>query len=97
MQVLAAGTYMFANGLATVADGVVQNQEDPTFCTQLPASVLEVRRGSCPGADNSSSAVPPYFRPRPGTMTRAGWGYKNDDPRGRIRDAAWVKGGRQHG
>jgi hypothetical protein len=55
MQVLAAGTYMFANGSATVANGVVQNQEDPTFCTQFPATPMEVRQGSCPGADNSSS------------------------------------------
>jgi FtsP/CotA-like multicopper oxidase with cupredoxin domain len=55
MQVLAAGTYMFANGSATVANGVVQNQEDPTFCTQFPATPTEVRQGSCPGADNSSS------------------------------------------
>jgi L-ascorbate oxidase len=53
MQVLARGTYMFANGMATVADGTVQNQEDPTFCAQFPATPLEVRQGSCPGADNS--------------------------------------------
>ena len=51
MQVLAAGTYMFANGSATVANGTVQNQEDAAFCTQLPAPG-EVRQGSCPGANN---------------------------------------------
>lgn len=52
MQVLAGGTYMFANGSATVPDGTVLNQEDPTFCTQLPATSAEVRQGSCPGTNS---------------------------------------------
>jgi L-ascorbate oxidase len=38
MQVLARGTYMFANGNATVSDGTVLNQEDPT--------IVRVYRGS---------------------------------------------------
>jgi hypothetical protein len=50
--VLAGGTYMFANGSATVPDGTVLNQEDPTFCTQLPATPAEVRQGSCPGTNS---------------------------------------------
>jgi L-ascorbate oxidase len=54
MQVLAAGTYMFANGSLAVPDGTVQNQEDAQFCAQYPATPTEVRQGSCPGADNSS-------------------------------------------
>src|SRR5262249_19544342 len=36
-------------------NGQVQNQEDPTFCTQFPATPAEVRQGSCPGADNSGT------------------------------------------
>jgi L-ascorbate oxidase len=55
MQVLAGGTYNFANGSGTVPDGTVLAQEDPTFCTQFPATALEVRQGSCPGADNTAN------------------------------------------
>jgi FtsP/CotA-like multicopper oxidase with cupredoxin domain len=51
MQVLAGGTYMFANGNAAVPDGTVLNQEDVAFCTQYPASDAEVRQGSCPGTN----------------------------------------------
>jgi L-ascorbate oxidase len=54
MQVLAAGTIMF-NTPVVVTDGEVMNQEDPTFCAQFPASPAEIRQGSCPGADNSST------------------------------------------
>jgi L-ascorbate oxidase len=54
MQVLAAGTYVLGSGSASVPDGTVLNQEDPTFCTQLPIAT-EVRQGSCPGTDNSGS------------------------------------------
>ncbi len=43
----------FVNGNTDVADGEVLNQEDPTFCAQLPADASEVRQGSCPGADNT--------------------------------------------
>ena len=53
MQVLAGGTYNFANGQGTVPDGTVQAQLDATFCTQYPASAAEARQGSCPGASNS--------------------------------------------
>ena len=52
MQVLAGGTYNFANGTGTVLDGTVMNQEDPTFCTQYPATPAEMRQGSCPGANS---------------------------------------------
>ena len=55
MQVLAAGTYVLGSGSASVADGTVLNQEDPTFCTQFPASPAEIRQGSCPGADNTAN------------------------------------------
>jgi L-ascorbate oxidase len=51
MQVLAAGTYNFANGSAAVPDGTVLNQQDTTFCTQYPATPTEVRQGSCPGTN----------------------------------------------
>ncbi len=51
MQVLAAGTYNFANGSAAVPDGTVLYQQDATFCTQYPATPAEVRQGSCPGAN----------------------------------------------
>ena len=54
MQVLAAGTINFDSGPQPVADGEVLNQEDPGFCAQFPATG-EVRRGSCPGRDNSGS------------------------------------------
>ncbi len=54
MQVLAAGNITFVNGPADVANGEVLNQEDPDFCNQYPLAVTEVRKGSCPGADNSA-------------------------------------------
>jgi FtsP/CotA-like multicopper oxidase with cupredoxin domain len=54
IQVLAGGTITFDSGDQTVVDGEVLNQEDPAFCTQLPASASEMRQGSCPGTDNSS-------------------------------------------
>jgi L-ascorbate oxidase len=54
MQVLAAGTYVLGSGSASVADGTVLNQEDPTFCTQFPDGPAEIRQGSCPGADNTA-------------------------------------------
>lgn len=53
LQVLAAGTLQFDNGSTTVANGEVLNQEDPDFCRQLPETG-EMRRGFCPGADNSA-------------------------------------------
>ncbi len=51
--VAAQKNLQFVNGGADVVDGEVLNQEDPTFCAQLPADASEVRQGSCPGADNS--------------------------------------------
>ena len=57
MQVLAAGTINFAQGSTNtypfkVADGEVLNdQQDPEFCTQHPASKEEKRLGSCPGTN----------------------------------------------
>jgi len=51
-QVLAAGTVDFDSGPQPVADGEVLNQEDPGFCDPIPPAG-EVRRGSCPGFDNS--------------------------------------------
>jgi FtsP/CotA-like multicopper oxidase with cupredoxin domain len=51
--VAAQKNLQFVNGGADVVDGEVLNQEDPTFCTQLPADASEVRQGSCPGADNT--------------------------------------------
>lgn len=53
MQVTAAGTAQFENGPAAIEDGEVLNQEDPDFCTQLPASAAEQRPGACTGADKS--------------------------------------------
>ena len=52
IQVLAAGTINFDSGPQSVANGEVLNQEDTSFCAQLPATG-EVRRGSCAGQDNS--------------------------------------------
>ena len=49
----AAGTVQFDSGPQPVVDGEVLNQEDPDFCAQFPAA-HEVRRGSCPGQDNSA-------------------------------------------
>jgi L-ascorbate oxidase len=60
MQVQAAGNTMFANGPANVANGEVRNQEDPDFCNQYPLVVTEVRKGSCPGADNSAGGGNDY-------------------------------------
>jgi len=54
IQVQAAGTQQFANATATVTDGEVRYQPDPDFCTQYPAGPAELRRGSCPGNDNSA-------------------------------------------
>jgi FtsP/CotA-like multicopper oxidase with cupredoxin domain len=53
MQVMAHGTVQFDNGPAKVAAGEVLYQEDPGFCSQLPAKPAERRQGSCPGANNS--------------------------------------------
>ncbi|HLG80607.1 MAG TPA: multicopper oxidase domain-containing protein [Bradyrhizobium sp.] len=60
MQVLAHGTVQFDNGPAMVAAGEVLYQEDPAFCSQLPATPGENRQGSCPGADNSAAQGPDY-------------------------------------
>jgi L-ascorbate oxidase len=54
-QVQIAGTQQFTNASATVKDGEVRYQPDPTFCTQLPADASEVRQGSCPGAANTAA------------------------------------------
>ena len=53
MQVVAAGTVQFDSGPQPVVNGEVLNQEDPDFCAQFPAPG-EIRRGSCPGQDNSA-------------------------------------------
>jgi L-ascorbate oxidase len=53
IQVLAGGTIAFDSGPQPVANGEVLNQEDPDFCAQFPAA-NEVRRGSCPGQDNTA-------------------------------------------
>jgi L-ascorbate oxidase len=55
IQVQAAGSQQFVNAPATVVDGEVRYQPDPTFCTQLPADATEVRQGSCPGTDNTAA------------------------------------------
>ena len=55
IQVQAAGTQQFANATATVQNGEVRYQPDPTFCAQFPADASEVRQGSCPGTDNSET------------------------------------------
>ena len=55
MMVLAGGTIAFDSGSQTVVNGEVLNQEDPTFCTQFPATATELRKGSCPGTDNSAN------------------------------------------
>ena len=52
IQVLAAGNIQFPNGSANVVNGeVLSDPQDPAFCNQLPASVSEVRHGSCPGVN----------------------------------------------
>ncbi len=54
IQVLPAGTIAFDSGPQPVADGEVLNQEDTALCDQFPAPG-EVRQGSCPGVDLTSS------------------------------------------
>lgn len=59
MQVLAAGTIGFAQGTTTtnlpVSNGeVLDDQQDPQFCTQDPAEG-DPRLGSCPGANNTDN------------------------------------------
>ncbi|WP_245414616.1 multicopper oxidase domain-containing protein [Aestuariivirga litoralis] len=56
MQVLAAGTVNFQQGINAypfpVSNGeVLDDQQDPQFCTQYPASPAETRLGSCPGTN----------------------------------------------
>ena len=53
IQVLAGGTIAFDSGPQPVANGEVLNQEDPAFCAQFPASSSEVRKGLCPGQDDT--------------------------------------------
>jgi FtsP/CotA-like multicopper oxidase with cupredoxin domain len=53
IMVLAGRTIAFDSGNQTVVDGEVLNQEDPAFCAQFPAAT-EVRKGFCPGANNSA-------------------------------------------
>ena len=53
IQVLPGGIVQFDSGPQQTAPGEVLNQEDPDFCAQFPAA-NEVRRGSCPGQDNSA-------------------------------------------
>lgn len=60
MQVLAAGTIEYQQGinsypLSVVNGEVLDDQQDPQFCTQRPANASEKRPGSCPGADNTAS------------------------------------------
>jgi L-ascorbate oxidase len=56
IMVMAAGQINFGTGMdpRSVADGEVLNQRDSAFCTQFPA-LNEVRRGSCPGTDNTGN------------------------------------------
>jgi len=57
MQVLDAGTINFAQGSTnsypfSVTNGeVLDDQQDPQFCTQHPAGAGETRLGSCPGTN----------------------------------------------
>jgi FtsP/CotA-like multicopper oxidase with cupredoxin domain len=60
IQVLPGGTINFDSGPQSVAAGEVLNQEDTSFCAQLPATG-EVRHGSCPGQDNSGSGGNNYI------------------------------------
>jgi len=53
IQVLPGGTIAFDSGPQSTAPGEVLNQEDPAFCAQFPASSSEIRRGSCPGQDDT--------------------------------------------
>lgn len=56
MEVFAAGEIAFSNGEASVANGEVYSDgPDPVFCNQYPAGPGEIRQGSCPGVDNTSS------------------------------------------
>ncbi len=64
MQVLAAGAIQFEQGTANVtlpvSNGeVLDDQQDPAFCAQYPSGG-EPRRGSCPGADNTSAGGDNY-------------------------------------
>jgi len=71
MQVLDAGTINFAQGSTntypqSVTDGeVLDDQQDPQFCTQYPGSPSEARLGSCPGTnvadDNDYTGGQWYF------------------------------------
>jgi len=71
MQVLAAGTINFAQGSTnsypfSVSDGeVLDDQQDPQFCTQYPQGAGEKRLGSCPGTnvsgDNNYTGGQWYF------------------------------------
>jgi len=61
IEVMAAQkNQQFVNGTADVVDGEVRNQEDPSFCTQFPADASEIRRGSCPGANNTAAGGNDY-------------------------------------
>jgi len=71
MQVLDAGTIYFQQGSTNsypfaVTDGeVLDDQQDPQFCTQYPAGPSETRLGSCPGTnvagDNDYTGGQWYF------------------------------------
>lgn len=71
MQVLAAGSINFAKGSTNtypypVTNGeVLDDQQDPQFCTQYPGSPSEARLGSCPGTnvtgDNNYTGGQWYF------------------------------------
>ena len=71
MQVLDEGTINFAKGSTNtypqpVTDGeVLDDQQDPQFCTQYPGSQSETRLGSCPGTnvdeDNDYTGGQWYF------------------------------------
>ena len=59
IQVLAAGTIAFQQGINStplpVSNGeILDDQQDPQFCTQRPHKRSEKRQGSCPGADNTA-------------------------------------------
>jgi hypothetical protein len=58
IQVLPAGTISFDSG-PQIVDGEVLNQQDTALCQQFP-NPGEVRQGSCPGIDNSTSGGNDY-------------------------------------
>ena len=60
IEILAAGSISFDSGPASVLNGEVLNQEDASFCTQLPADASEVRHGNCPGANNTGNGGNDY-------------------------------------